>query len=225
MFALFRYKGSHKNPPPAFSSTQETGGSQCRRRAVFSPTRKTYGQPKKKSRKAIKRLIVLRRAGHKHSLCYRSRAGVCLSTPAQLAVSWMPLLPFCTRSSGLGVWVPQLWLQKHCPPKGLTLKPSAKEKVGVLPGELSNDQTLQHGNYNTEDDNAALLLMAFSRCFHLLHTSPQMENVGRAPRSHRSPTAAHHKWATCDGCQVSTLPSEVTTLSSKCRLLSHKKMK
>lgn len=95
--------------------------------------------------------------------------------------------------------------------------------MGVLPGALSNDQTLQHGNYNTEDDNAALLLMAFSRCFHLLHASPQMENVGRAPRSHRSPTAAHHKWATCDGCQVSTLPSEVTTLSSKCRLLSHKK--
>lgn len=46
---------------------------------------------KKKSRKAIKRLIVLRRAGHKHSLCYRSRAGLCLSTPAELAVSWMPL--------------------------------------------------------------------------------------------------------------------------------------
>lgn len=119
--------------------------------------------------------------------------------------------------------MPQLRLQKHCPPKGLALRPSAKEKVGVLPGALSNDQTLQHGNYNAEDDNAALLLMAFSRCFHLLHASPQMENVGRAPRSHRSPTAAHHKWATCDGCQVSTLPSEVTTLSSKCRLLPHKK--
>lgn len=105
------------------------------------------------------------------------------------------------------------------------VKSSAKKKIGVLLGECDKDWTVQHSNYNTEDDNAALLLMTFSRGFYLLQASPQLKNMGRMSRSHWPPTTAHHLWATGDGCQGSTLPSEVTTVVSKYRLPSHKTTK
>lgn len=112
-----------------------------------------------------------------------------------------------------------LLITKALPTKGEHFKSSAKETVAT-----GTDLTLQPSYYNKcQDRSAALLLVAFSRCFHSVHTSSQMENMGRLPRSSRPPTAAHHQWAAGDGCQVSALLSEVTIVLSKCRLLPHKK--
>lgn len=100
MFALFRYKGLHKNPPwhSEVSKRQKEASAEG---MLCSQPPETSMDNRKKSNKAMKSLTVLRRAGHKHSLCSHSRA-------AELPVSWMPLLTFCIRSTGLGVSAP--WL-------------------------------------------------------------------------------------------------------------------
>lgn len=104
MFALFRYKGLHKNAPwhSAVSKRQKEAGAEG---MLCSQPPETSIDNRKKSCKAIKPLIVLRRAGHKPSLCSHSRACVCLGKPAELPVSWMPLLSLCIRSTDLGVSV------------------------------------------------------------------------------------------------------------------------
>lgn len=212
MFALFRYKGWHENLPrhSAVPKRQEEASAEG---MLCSHPPETSMNSKKKDIKSIKPLIVLRKAGHKCSLCYCSRAGVCQYVCTALCFMDASSAFLCQKPGGLSAG----YDYKNIAHQRVSnaFKSSPKEKVGVLPGELNEDWTLQHSNYHTEDGNAALLLMAFSRCFHLLHASPQTENIGKLPRSlatNSLPLVGGWQWMLGQ-----YFPSEVTAALSRYR--------